>query len=553
MNLIFDRWMWVRLRDGRSELVAPTQLGRSDILGFDAVRPDFNGAWAQFAIGLLQTGTPVNNAVEWRRRWGQPPDEAELAAWFAPFKAAFECEGDGPRFMQDLELAMNADELLGVGSLLIEGPSANALDSNTDHFVKRGGITQLCSQCAVTALFTLQINAPSGGVGYRTSVRGGGPLTTVLTSSSTRAGEDSLWHSLWLNVMDQPSFENGGGSPERTEPWARFPWMTLQSRLQPKGASLAPSQVHPAHVFWAMPRRIRFAPPAHDAGECDLCGRTAEQLIRHYATQNYGLDYKGPWRHPLSPYYASREGLLPMHPQPGGFGYRHWAEWAVGLQGPRRQVEAARTVSHFLASGMERRRGLRLQLWAFGFDMDNAKARCWYESTVPLYELAACEPEVHTELSQELANWVSAAELAVGELRNAVKKCRFAKEVRGDFSFVDASFWSATEAEFYRLLQTRIHAAQAGQVFDRVQAAQRWLEHLLSQALNLFDKQFAGSGLIERENPRRIAAARQKLWAMGDALRVALNLPIESGTTGKSFSKKRTANETPTSPKDPPT
>jgi CRISPR system Cascade subunit CasA len=202
---------------------------------------------------------------------------------------------------------------------------------------------------------------------------------------------------------------------------------------------------------------------------------------------------------------------------------------------------------------MERRKGLRLQLWAFGFDMEDAKARCWYESTVPLYELAACEPEVHTELSQEIANWVSASELAVEELRNAVKKWQFAKEARGDFGFVDASFWSATEAEFYRLLQTRIHAAQAGEVFDRVQAAQRWLEHLLSQALNLFDKQFAGSGLIERENPRRIAAARQKLWAMGDALRMALNLPIESRATGKSISKKRTAQETPTSPKDPPT
>lgn len=550
MNLISDRWLWVRLRDGSRELVAPTHLSRSDIVAFDAVRADFNGALAQFAIGLLQTCTQVSNIIEKRRRWAQPPSEAELAGWFEPVKAAFECEGNGPRFMQDLELALIPDQLLSIGSLLIDGPSANALESNTDHFVKRGGITKLCPHCAATALFTLQINAPSGGVGYRTSVRGGGPLTTILMSSSTKPGEDSLWHSLWLNVMDSQSFESAGGSTERTEPWARFPWMTKQSNLQPKGASLAPAQVHPAHVFWAMPRRIRFAPPAKEPGQCDLCTGTSDGLVSHYATENYGLDYKGPWRHPLSPYYETKEGLLPVHPQPGGFGYRHWVEWAVGFQGSKRKVEAASTVSHFLSSGMERRSGLRLQIWAFGYDMDNAKARCWYESTVPLYELSACEPAIHTELSQEVAAWVGAAELAVWELRIAVKKCLFGKEARGDFSFVDAAFWSATEAEFYRMLQTRIHAAQQGHVFDRVQAGELWLGHLLSRALNLFDVQFAGAGVIASENPRRIVAARRKLFAMRAGLRAALTLPVEDGAAGKSPSKKRPPQETPTSLKE---
>lgn len=541
MNLISDKWIWVRLRDGSRALVAPTELGRPDIVAFDSERPDFNGAYAQFIIGLLQTATPVSSVMQWRKLWSNPLGQAELEAWFEPFKAAFECDGDGdsPLFMQDRELAINADELLGIASLLIESPSANAVDNNTDHFVKRGCLEHLCQRCAVTALFTLQINAPSGGVGYRTSVRGGGPLTTLLVSSSGEPAENSLWHSLWLNVMDRQTFESGGGAPERVQPWDIFPWMASQATLQPQGASLAPAQVNPRHVFWAMPRRIRLAPAEMAPGICDLCTSASCQLVGGYVTQNYGLDYKGPWRHPLSPYYESKGELFPMHPQPGGFGYRHWVEWAVGVNGAKRKVEAARTVSHFLSSGIERRSGLRLRLWAFGFDMDNAKVRCWYESTVPLYELAGCEPVVHTEISQEVAAWAGAAEVAVMALRTAVKKCRFSKEARGDFSFVDASFWSTTEAQFYRQLEMRIHAAQTGEVFDRTLAAQRWFEHLVSVVFRLFDEQFAGAGVIERENPSRIVAARQALQKVRNDLRTALGLSIDKPEPGKRTAKKR--------------
>lgn len=31
------------------------------------------------------------------------------------------------------------------------------------------------------------------------------------------------------------------------------------------------------------------------------------------------------------------------------------------------------------------REGWRYRLWAFGYDMDNMKPRCWHESTFPLF------------------------------------------------------------------------------------------------------------------------------------------------------------------------
>ena len=69
MNLAMGaRWIPVLRADGTRDWVAPTELGAPDIVAFDAPRADFNGALAQFAIGLLQTVAPVPSMLAWRSR-----------------------------------------------------------------------------------------------------------------------------------------------------------------------------------------------------------------------------------------------------------------------------------------------------------------------------------------------------------------------------------------------------------------------------------------------------------------------------------------------------
>jgi len=64
--------------------VAPTALADPTLVAFDADRPDFNGALAQFAIGLLQTTAPVETNTAWRELFRSPPSVETLAQWFAP-------------------------------------------------------------------------------------------------------------------------------------------------------------------------------------------------------------------------------------------------------------------------------------------------------------------------------------------------------------------------------------------------------------------------------------------------------------------------------------
>ncbi len=530
MNLLQEAWMPVRFRDGRRDWITPAQLSNSEIVAFDADRADFNGALAQFAIGLLQTTMSAKNVLQWKRLLEVPPDESTLQSWFAPHVAAFELDGEGARFMQDFDLRAGDADPVGVSGLLIESPGENTVKNNSDHFVKRDHVRCLCGHCAGLALFTLQTNAPSGGAGNRTGLRGGGPLTTLLLANSATGRAVPLWRTLWLNVLDQAALRQIGGDGDLDESFHIFPWMAGIDRIQKAGGETAPAQVHPLHVYWGMPRRIRLDFDAVTAGPCDICGRASERRVQQYAARPQGLNYKGAWKHPLSPYYQSKEGLLPMHPQPGGFGYRHWLGWVLGMTNEKRRVEQAAVVSAFFSSQVESRLGIPLRLWAFGYDMDNMKARCWYESAMPLYDLSECDAAAQRRIRETVTDWVGGAELAGSYLRGAVKDAWFSHDARGDFSHVDASFWSRTETDFYRLLQELIHAACSSAETLAVALSERWLVLLQQQVMALFNTEWVGTGMIERQNPARIAKAHEQLRKSlyGPKLRTALALPVEA-------------------------
>jgi CRISPR system Cascade subunit CasA len=539
MNLLHDPWIPVRDAQGHREWITPDRLAEPHWRAFDADRPDFNGALAQFAIGLLQTTTNVSDIIGWRKLYNEPPSAAALRDWFDPVSTAFGFDGDGPRFMQDIDLGIEGAAINEIGALLIESPGEQTLKNNADHFVKRGRIKALCPACAAAALFTLQLNAPAGGAGHRTGLRGGGPLSTLVLGP---AGA-SLWQHLWINVRERPAFIAQGGNAALIDPQRSFPWMGAVSALQPSSGEMAQSQVHPAHLYWAMPRRIRLQTTA-DAGSCDCCGRSSQTSISSYATKNYGLNYKGSWSHPLSPYYETKEGWLPLHPQPDGIGYRHWLAWVLGASSDKKSTRVAQVVDRAITQ-LSRQTGGQLRLWAFGYDMDNMKPRCWYESTLPLYGLADCEGEARQLVESEVSRWLSAAELAALYLRGAVKDAWFGGNARGDFRQVDASFWGATELTFYRQLKALIDATRDKADLPPLPGRQAWHATLVRTALRLFDGAFVGTGPVERQNPRRIALAHRQLRNSlhGPKLALALGLPAPDPARKAARQTKRIAKE----------
>lgn len=539
ISLLEEKWLPVRRRTGQTDWIAPHQIAEPDIVAFAANRADFNGALAQMMIGLLQTATPINDEGAWEDLLDAPPSAEVLQKWFAPTADAFVLDGDKARFMQDFSLSEGAE--CTIDALLIDAAGGSAIDKNTDHFVKRDTITAMCPHCVATALFTLQTNAPAGGAGHRTSLRGGGPLTTLVVATPSR----SLWQDLWLNVKPQRAFLQQGGDVQKTAKHFTFPWLAEISKIQATGGETQPLHVHPHHLFWAMPRRIRldFADPK--TGPCDICKRESSQLVHRYVTKPQGLNYKGVWRHPFSPYYEAKDGWLPVHPQPGGFSYKNWLSWVMGSSQSKKQVQAATIVNYVLAEGRQKS---DCRLWVFGYDMDNMKPRCWYETTFPLYDLAGSDRATQKNLQAIVKNLIEASEQAVFYLRQAVKQAWFGdSDLRGDLSFVDKAFWDSTELRFYQQLQGLIAQARSDTGIDMddagflVSVGEAWLKVLRDKVLDMFDVDIVGAGAIAQQDPRRIAEAYNSLKRnmQGNAIKTILRLPVaEKGNKPAKKSKK---------------
>lgn len=534
-NLALDKWLPVTRSSGICEWIAPWQLTETDdpVIALNAPRPDFNGALMQFLIGLLQTTATPSNRDQWLDWLEQPPAPEVLKARFTPYAAAFALQSEQGSFMQDFELLVGAD-FHSIAELLIDSPGDNTIKENKDHFIKRGQVTQLCRCCAATALFTLQTNAPSGGQGHRTSLRGGGPLTTLVVVDENSGLPRDLWRNVWLNVVEQQLLNTFTGDKNKTEQAAVFPWMA-KTRTSEKdtGKVTTPLDANPLQMYWGMPRRIRVQWQSELSGHCDLCHAESEALVTQYQTKNYGVNYAGAWQHPLSPYTLNKDGeLSPQHLQPGGLTYQHWLDLIDG-EGQSSAIVAKRY--RILTESW----GEQFRLHAFGYDMDNMKARCWYETTFPLFTIPDAirsdftkRVQVLTKISSEFAGFV----------RTGVKAAWFKRpgDAKGDVSFLTQSFYQHTESAFYQAvqaLQTKLLDGTDQTVLHS------WHDTLRKAAFDLFDY-WAARGDIAQANPRRIADARNKLKSSiySKKIKEALQLPLnDKETRNTSKSKKEAA------------
>lgn len=519
--------MPVKRRDETKAIIAPWQITEgiesgNPINELDSPRPDFNGALIQFLIGLVQTTMSQMSERAWKNVLKNPPSPGDLKSAFEKVSCAFELNGDNARFMQDYDLA--EDEESQIDELLVEMPGENTIKKNADHFLKRNSVKKICLPCCATALFTLQTNAPAGGQGHRTSLRGGGPLTTIIKGNN-------LWETIWLNILEEGDFKNLGDI-EKNDLVYIFPWLgpTLTSEKNQKVTS---SDVNPKQMFWGMPRRIRINFDALVTGTCEICGKESHDLVTSYISKNYGINYEGGWRHVLTPYTEDKRGILPVHLNPGGISYRHW----LGLI--QNDGEGNKQPAFIVNKFLDRQYKFNLlnevfnrnpALWAFGYDFDNMKARCWYESQMPLIIV---NEDIRAEYENVISQLIKSADIIAGNTRSCIKEAlfRYSSNAKGDLSFIDSRFWKDTEPEFYSTLHELHGFLAKGE--NTIELKLSWLKSLAKKSLKLFDE-YSQSEFIGTADPKRISLARRDLGKYnspkGQKLKMILGLPIENST-----------------------
>lgn len=512
MNILQDAWLPFRLKDGSETVLPLSKIIDPNVVDFALPRADFQGAAYQFAIGVLQTAFAPENAEDWCVRYGEAPDENALKTAFEKIAHAFQVLGEGPLFMQDFD-PLDGQEPTTVAGLLIEAPGANGIKNNTDHFIKRGIGEVMSLEMAVLALFTLQINAPSGGAGHRVGLRGGGPLTTLVLPFDENA---SLWQKLWLNVM---SLEMLGSAWEINAADLKdgriFPWLAPTKQSDKKGTEIYQKDVHPLHMYWAMPRRIRLLVNDQSA-QCQISGKTAPLTVKSYLTKNYGGNYSGTWDHPLTPYKwdtkKPEEEHLSIKGQPGGIHYKTWDLFT--LTSNELGQRCASVVSHYQSIHREAELNEQPRLWVFGFDLDNMKSRGWYCVSMPLFSF---ESEDKDQIILEVKRLQSLANNALWHTRTQIKAAWFEKpaDAKGDTSFIDLAFWQRSESAFFIAAGQVISQGKKGDYLTP-EHAEKWLKALQRISTDLFDE-YALSELGDVRSMVKRIKARQRLtgWLYG--------------------------------------
>lgn len=517
MNLIHDAWIPVIRRGTQKRvLIRPYEIteGIDDnpFCLIDAKRPDFTSSYLQFLIGIIQTVMTPQDEVHWARLFSNPPSKEQLFHAMQKEQRYFDLVGDGIRFMQEPTLQAG---LKPIANLLIDSPGENTLEQNTDHFVKRDSVKGMCEACTAASLYTLNTNAPAGGAGIRTSLRGGGPLTVVIIPDGYNAAYDTLWHLIWLNVLIAKDLERTNCTLSLQDSAAKFPWAGDIRISKEKGTETTAKHIHPVQTYWGMPRRTRLNTSEIKQGTCDVCGAENAMLYQSYESLPYGINYGEGIIHPLSPYYSDKNGLkLPVHPHPGGFTYRHWPLYIMSNSSTNPRPITLQVIDKRLNDLEKMKVACGIRVKVFGYDMDKMKVRCWYESTMPYWLI----PEENREELVEFANRLAEAANAVAKnTSNAVEESWFDtnSNARGDLSYLENEIWSSTESEYYRL----IHMLEEilCQENDTHQSVfEGWVRYLNRISLQIFDKYAdqvsLDSGKTKSGVPRVVKARNDLIW-----------------------------------------
>lgn len=473
--------------DGTRREITSWQIADSDIVALNWPRMDLNIAGLELLIGLVYLADPPQDDDAWYER--RMPDPERLRERLARFEPAFNLLGEGPRFLQDLEPL--AGEPNPPDMLFIDSAGESTEKNNADLMTWRARYPRLSLPMAAMALYVFQAFAPAGGSGNRTSMRGGGPQTTLVNPGG------GLWSLIWANVP------NGESAPSPNI----LPWMQ-KTVLSSKGEQVWPQDRHPAEAFFGMPRRLRLI--------------EQDGAITGVVQRPHGNNYAG-WEHPLTPHYRMKVGaeLLPRHPPAGVFGYRHWLgivaadkkQEDAGLRKRARVVSGWWSRSKYLGAPL-------LEVIVAGWAMSNMKPMDYSYSTAPLIELTEAA-------ALALPGLVEAADQFALALRQALRPVLAEGESR---EAVREEFFIRSQTDF----EVRMHELHQGSAPPVV--ARRWRDLTQRLVLELFDTH-ALPGLSERDpkDQQDIVTERQRLLAnlrghgkYGKQAYAALDLPPET-------------------------
>ncbi|WP_295392199.1 type I-E CRISPR-associated protein Cse1/CasA [uncultured Thiodictyon sp.] len=282
MNLLEAPWIPIRTDDGRGPFSLITYrelLCEPGTWRVSLPRDDLELACIQLLVCMTQVlFQPADDDVL-DERLDEPLSEATFAAGIARYQDWFDLDHPTQPFMQTRGVA--SKEATPIQKLLIGLPAGN----NHCFFNETGEVAALSAPIAAIALFHQASNCPSFGGGFKGSLRGEAPITTLVDGPSLR-------EQVWRNVL----------TLERTRAelfWTRDLTDERPTWIDPikAGQTIYPHQIGLIRGLFWQPAHVELIPAA-ESGPCDLLGIEAGPRYTGFRKEKFNFTLDGNWPHP---------------------------------------------------------------------------------------------------------------------------------------------------------------------------------------------------------------------------------------------------------------
>ncbi|MFZ5614115.1 MAG: type I-E CRISPR-associated protein Cse1/CasA [Pseudomonadota bacterium] len=293
MNLLKDPWIPVRA-DGTGpfrQITYEELLCRASDWHISLPRDDMEMACLQLLACLTQVIFLPESNSRLREYVRTPLRPEAFADGVRPYLEWFDLDHPEWPFMQTH--GVKAAEATPIQKLLIGLPEGN----NHAFFNAAGEVRHLGPACTAIALFNQASNSPSFGGGFKGSLRGNAPITTLVSG-------DNLRETVWRNVITRervlarlPGYDPANDKPTWVAP------IKAGETIQTGSIGLLRGLFwQPAHV--QLVRADREAP-------CDCLGGDAGPGYSGFLKEKFNFTVSGVWPHPHGPLSISvKKGQL---------------------------------------------------------------------------------------------------------------------------------------------------------------------------------------------------------------------------------------------------
>jgi CRISPR system Cascade subunit CasA len=233
----------------------------------------------QLIVCLVQVVFMPDDEDDLLGAYDEPMSEADYDKGIEPFMEWFDVLHPEYPFMQRTDV--KANKIKSVQALLIGLPEKTSTSASSHEFFNEiEDVNSLNLELATIALFNRAVNSPSEGGGFKSSLRGGAPATTLIMNERLR---QTIWCNILTKETVQTRYPNFALNPENDLP-------TWMDPIVPNSELYSYQIGFRRGLFW-QPAKIKLV-----VDESQVVGIETEKM-------NYKLKDEPAhrWLHPHSP------------------------------------------------------------------------------------------------------------------------------------------------------------------------------------------------------------------------------------------------------------